>query len=394
MEVDRPRSRGGTGALPSTEPSRPGRGAAPQRPQDGSASSASPSPCRAWAPTTFDRPVQAAVRAFQTYARRAAVEATEPPAPPDGLGQEAQRRSGARAVPLSGPDSPTRSTTRPRVLIDHWIAEPNRWRCPVVVDVRTTTDVGSARGDRPTRLRLRQGQRMGAGRDSRPDPCFLFVTDFSALPPIVIPAPPPAVISRRLGCLHGRPGSAERTGPFTPAPGPHQRGTLTEGLWDTDAAKSTSRVDAVVRELPCKGFLDGIDAVTIARVVGLGCSRSRTDHVGSRPSARGPRRVPERGTARCRAGGVRPGVRARRHPVVATLGQRPGRRLRSQRREGRPDPQRRPPGGSSRGRLLDTPKDGVDRPFSERRPEWRGWHSVYRLASAARSAARAAPTTT
>ena len=269
-----------------------------------------------------------------------------------------------------------------RVLIDHWIAEPNRWRCPVVVDARTTTDEGSPAATPDTAFVSGKDNVWGPD-EAQGTGVFLFVTDFSALPPIVIPAPPPPVISRRLGFYRNGP-VVRNEGPFTPATIAINLDTLTAGLWDTDEAKSTSRVIAAVAlRLPCQGFLDGIDAVTVARVVGLGTLYLKDDTSGEAV-----------------LGGLGVYLSVARFVEPAAYGLAFGRDgIQSSR------PWDNAPAvgyvlnaakvgqilnDDKAGRLLagvdylDREKDKTTSVVSDDADEWRGWHSVYRLASAAR----------
>ena len=359
-----PGCRGGTVALPSgrTIPTRPWRSSA--RTSGRSASSASPSAGRGGQRL---RPARAAPRCGRSRPTPAVASVVREPAGATGVW--VKRLAQAEVPePLRYQGRLHRRGRQPdlRVLIDHWIAEPNRWRCPVVVDARTTTDEGSPAATPDTAFVSGKDNVWGPD-EAQGTGVFLFVTDFSALPPIVIPAPPPPVISRRLGFYRNGP-VVRNEGPFTPATIAINLDTLTAGLWDTDEAKSTSRVIAAVAlRLPCQGFLDGIDAVTVARVVGLGTLYLKDDTSGAAV-------LGGLGVYLSVARFVEPAAYglafgATRHPVVAALGQRPGRRLRSQRREGsaRSSTTTRP-GGSSLGSTTSTARKTRPRPWSPTTP--------------------------
>ncbi len=324
-----------------------------------------PLPPAAPTPMPFDRAVEAAVRAFQTYARRAIV-ATE-------LSGTTSTIWVKKLNPVSVPE-PLRYhgpingkvDNQTRVLIDHWIAAPNRWRCPVVVDARKTTTVGPPSTAADTDF---VADNVWGADEVTDTTRFFFVTDF------LLPGPLPPT-SQPLGVYDGGPVVRNVTG-FTPAQVPISVATLTEGLWNTAAAQSTARVlAAVAAQLPCKGFIDGIDAATASRIVGLGAlslmdttSGTSADVLGGLGVLLSVARAVE--PAAYGAGFGRDGIVSSRpwdsSKLTGIFNDDPSGRLLA-------------------GVVCGTPKANVDRFVNQSdAPEWRGWHSVYRLASAARA---------
>jgi hypothetical protein len=326
--------------------------------------SASPTPLGT---RLFDAPVRAAVRAFQAYARRATV-AREPSS---ASGIWVKRLA---AVDVSEPlryhgeiDGVVNNETR--VLLDHWIAEPNRWRCPVVVDARTSTTEGLPASAPDASFPTGSTNNLWGADEGQGAGLFLFVTDFSA---------PGTVKSKQLGLHRGGPSVRNETG-FTPAVVPINRAMLTDNEWDTPEAQSTARVlGAVSLHLPCQGFIDGVDATTIDRIISLGAFYLQDTTDGGTPTS------PVLGGL-----GVLMSLSRAVEPAAFGLGfgrdgsqsSRPWTDAGLMARVFNDDPS---------GRLL----AGVRRPETNRghtdlvqannADEWRGWHFVYRLASAAR----------
>lgn len=218
-----------------------------------------PQPTGAAADNQFDRPLQAAVRAFQAYARRARVGKQAA-----ATGPQVKRLVSVEVpepVRYAGPVSGVvdRATT---AIIEHWLSLPQLWRCPVVVDARTQTDEG------PPSSAVVVTDLNGAlldnlwGPDADTDPShFLFVTDFSE---------PGAVTCRRLGIYRGGP-KVVNVGAFAPAQAEITAQRLTGQASPAGATLSTAKViRAVAKESPCGGFLDGVDATDADRLLTFG----------------------------------------------------------------------------------------------------------------------------
>lgn len=306
---------------------------------------------------TYDARVAASVRALQVYARRSKaareiaasgnwVERLEGVPVPEPLRYHGSAYGGVNA--------------ETRALIDHWIAE--KWRCPVVVDARTSAAGGA--------------DSIVAGKDNlwRPDddtdPAhFFFVTDFSA----------DAVSAQPLGVYRGGPVVQNvAASAFLPARREFSVQNLT-GVAATPKATSTVKVlKAMADRLPCQGFLDGVDASDVNRVVNLATADLRdAEEAQHKLSGR-------LGALLSLAREVEPGAFGR------TFGRD---RIRSKsewtkeaevRQILRGDPNARPLALVVRPNSATDPGSFGQVVTQADGEEWRGWHSVYRLAQAAR----------
>jgi peptidoglycan hydrolase-like protein with peptidoglycan-binding domain len=212
----------------------------------------------------FDEQVKAAVRAFQSYARR------------EFVAKEASANNSLRWVQRltrQAVEHPLRYhgivngivNLETRSLMDHWIAE--KWRCPVVIDARKSP----AGADNSIIVNKDNLWRFADHTD--PDH-FFFVTDFSIPPSAVDPTAPPQT----------QPLAVYRNGPsvenvFPSAFFPATREISIESMAGrplaehetTEEMKSTVKVlQAVAGQLPCQGFLDGVNTADAQRVINIG----------------------------------------------------------------------------------------------------------------------------
>jgi len=311
----------------------------------------------------FDPAVEAAVRAFQAYARRAGVATELTGATSTVWVKKLNAVSVPEPLRYHGPITGM-VDNRTRVLLDHWIAAPNRWRCPVVVYARKTATPLSPISANDSDF---VADNVWGADEVTDTTCFFFVTDFST------PAPTPeGVLTEPLGTYDGGPVVRNATG-FTPAQVPITAAALTEGQWNTAEAQSTARVlAAVAAQLPCKGFIDGIDAATASRIVGFGAlslmdTASGTSVLGALGVLISVARYAE--PAAYGAGFGRDGIASSRpwdSTRLANIFNDDSGRLLA-------------------GVICGTAVGGDRFVRQDDAAEWRGWHSVYRLASAARA---------
>ncbi len=313
----------------------------------------------------YDAAVRAAVRAFQVYARREAVAR-------EMLGGTetvwVKRLSQARVPePLRYNGTPHGTVNNEtRALIDHWIAEPNRWRCPVVIDART-----SKTRQKPSTT---PASSFVAGKDNlwdrgdHPDPNhFFFVTDYSIVADDAEPTSEP------LGIFDHGPAVRNASG-FTAATIPFSHPKLTGDAPETDWSKSTVRVvKAVADHLPCAGFLDGVDAASDALFLRIGSFALRERLDGSGASAR---LLGSLGALVTLAREVEPAAYGKGFGKDAIEPDKPWTNENALKSLFNDD---------DAGRLV----AGLKRPDNRAvvnadQNEWRGWHSLYRLAAAAR----------
>jgi hypothetical protein len=316
----------------------------------------------------FDQPLVAAVRAFQAYARRARVARLVPLSnPANPLVKRLEVVNVPEAERYHGPVSGVvdRETA---ALIEHWLSMPRFWRCPVVIDARSDPAEGA-----PADAQVETGgdgeyldNLWGADADTDPGH-FFFVTDFSA------PGDPRC---RQLGRYAGGPKVTNSAG-FTPARRELTAEYLTGVSAPTGSTLSTYRVvRAVADGSTCGGFLDAVDAVAPVRGVTLGWFDLRNTVERSKL-----------------VGGLGALMSVARHlelrhfhPLVGRDGIR----------EGRPWSDGTKLEALLRGDAHATLASEVARQDGDGRfavlldaddiPEWRGWHFVYRLAEAGRSA--------
>jgi peptidoglycan hydrolase-like protein with peptidoglycan-binding domain len=203
----------------------------------------------------FNEDVRVAVREFQAYARDPFVARVRAVVP-DGSSYAQSLERAANPQPYTGSVSGV-VDNQTRALIDLWVSERNRFRCPVVVEAREPDAAGPLDGDDLQNLWLR-------ARDA--DPTHrMFVTDHRTGPGAV--AVPLGVFS---GGADGGP-RVENTAGFAPA----QREVTRAAFGAPDEARPTFRALRAVSERTCAGFLDGADASDPDRAVTLGFSDLR-----------------------------------------------------------------------------------------------------------------------
>ena len=308
----------------------------------------------------YDSTVKASVRAFQAYARGDRVAQEKSPANSPHWVLNLEFVDVPYPMRFHGPVNGI-VTPETRALIDHWIAE--KWRCPVVIDARA-----SSGGEDTT---IVPGKDNLWRFDEHTDPAhFFFVTDFSH----------PFALTRPLGVYQNGPAVKNVDG-FAPAIQEISVATMTPGsLPKTSQMTSTVKIlRAVAGQLPCQGFLDGVTATDEQRVANIGAMNLHENP----PTATDATKLKGRmGALMCLSRELEP----------RAFGQSFGRdRIESLRAW--KDVAKSILEDDDHGRLLtevvrqNQKTDGTqykDPLTGADRPEWRGWHSVYRLVSAAR----------
>lgn len=325
-----------------------------------------PEPTGAPAEREFDRTVMAGVLAFQSYASRERVgKLVLPTNPANPLVKRLISVNVPEAERYSGPVSGVvdRETT---AVIEHWLSMPRHWRCPVVVDARTNPAEGP-----PSAATVETDgsgnflENLWGPNDDTETAHLFFVTDFSE------PAP---TICRQLGRYINGP-KIINNGAFTPARAELTAEFLTGEQSPAGETLSTYKViRAVSNGTACGGFLDGVDATSANRLITFGWFNLKDGIKDSKLF-----------------GGLGSLFSVAHHleprPYCAAIG-------RDGIEEGRPwsDGKKLKDliQGSGNATLVSEiarqDENGAFKGFlrNEDGNEWRGWHSVYRLAQAGR----------
>lgn len=316
----------------------------------------------------YDDTVKASVRTFQAYARRDRFARENSPATSPIWVLNLERVDVPHPLRYHGPVNGI-VTHETRALIDHWLAR--NWRCPVVVDARTSPG-GANNSIVPGKDNL---WRFDEHDDTNH---YFFVTDFSFRPEKGEPDPLP--VAKPLAVYRNGP-AVQNVTDFLPAKQEITVATMTpSSLPKTENMTSTVKVlRAVAGHLPCQGFLDGVNAADEQRVVNVGAMNLHENP----PNVTNATKLKGRlGTLLCLSKELEP----------KAFGRSFGRdRIRSAsdwntnaQKILLDDEQSRLLTEVNRQKHETDTSSFKDTLTGADRPEWRGWHSVYRLMTAAR----------